>query len=67
MPNNVTFNTQFNANQRQQPLIMDIWEDVTKKIDDPQTKITILTNGPLTTISKIIAIDQNAVSKIQVI
>ncbi|KNA10812.1 hypothetical protein SOVF_140830 isoform A [Spinacia oleracea] len=65
MPNNVTFNTQFNANQRQQPLIMDIWEDVTKKIDDPQTKITILTNGPLTTISKIIAIDQNAVSKIQ--
>lgn len=47
-----------------QPLALEIWENVTNAIN-PSAKITILTNGPLTTLSKIISSDKNAVSKIQ--
>ncbi|XP_010687819.3 nucleoside hydrolase 3 [Beta vulgaris subsp. vulgaris] len=47
-----------------QPLALEIWNNVTKTIS-PTTKITILTNGPLTTLSKILSSDKNAVSKIQ--
>lgn len=48
-----------------QPLALEIWYNVTKTIS-PSTKITILTNGPLTTLSNILSSDKNAVSKIQV-
>ncbi|KMS98848.1 hypothetical protein BVRB_3g068280 isoform A [Beta vulgaris subsp. vulgaris] len=47
-----------------QPLALEIWYNVTKTIS-PSTKITILTNGPLTTLSNILSSDKNAVSKIQ--
>ncbi|XP_021747078.1 uncharacterized protein LOC110712921 [Chenopodium quinoa] len=47
-----------------QPLALEIWENVTNTISQKR-KITILTNGPLTTLSKILSLDKNAVSKIQ--
>lgn len=48
-----------------QPLALEIWESVVKRLD-PGSKITILTNGPLTTLAKIILLEQNTTSVIQV-
>ncbi|KAL6293277.1 hypothetical protein ACE6H2_001419 [Prunus campanulata] len=47
-----------------QPLALEIWESVVKTLD-PGSKITILTNGPLTTLAKIILLEQNTTSLIQ--
>ncbi|XP_016646862.1 PREDICTED: uncharacterized protein LOC103322899 isoform X2 [Prunus mume] len=47
-----------------QPLALEIWESLVKRLD-PGSKITILTNGPLTTLAKIILLEQNTTSVIQ--
>ncbi|CAL8991571.1 unnamed protein product [Prunus brigantina] len=47
-----------------QPLALEIWESLVKRLD-PGSKITILTNGPLTTLAKIILLEQNSTSVIQ--
>ncbi|VVA16887.1 PREDICTED: inosine-uridine preferring nucleoside [Prunus dulcis] len=47
-----------------QQLALEIWESLVKKLD-PGSKITILTNGPLTTLAKIILLEQNTTSVIQ--
>jgi len=49
-----------------QPLVLEIWQNVTRTVDKG-TMITILTNGPLTTLSKILASDEDASSVIQVV
>ncbi|KAL2898746.1 Non-specific ribonucleoside hydrolase RihC, partial [Bienertia sinuspersici] len=47
-----------------QPLALEIWENVTKTMNQG-TKITILTSGPLTTLSQILSSDNDTASKIQ--
>ncbi|KAH9621220.1 hypothetical protein KSS87_004134 [Heliosperma pusillum] len=47
-----------------QPLALEIWANVSRTIPFG-TKITVLTNGPLTTLSKILASDKHARFKIQ--
>ncbi|CAA2961061.1 inosine-uridine preferring nucleoside hydrolase [Olea europaea subsp. europaea] len=47
-----------------QPLALEIWESVVKSLD-PGSKVTILTNGPLTNIAKILGADKNFRSLIQ--
>ncbi|GAB4851205.1 Nucleoside hydrolase 3, variant 2 [Ancistrocladus abbreviatus] len=47
-----------------QPSALDVWKNITKTID-PGIKITILTNGPLTTLAKIILSAKNSSSLIQ--
>ncbi|GFY85201.1 inosine-uridine preferring nucleoside hydrolase family protein [Actinidia rufa] len=47
-----------------QPLALEIWESVLKSLDS-ESKITILTNGPLTNLAKIILSDKNITSLIQ--
>ncbi|XP_057547170.1 nucleoside hydrolase 3-like [Amaranthus tricolor] len=47
-----------------QPLVLEIWNNITKT-SNPNMKVTILTNGPLTTLSKILSSDKRAMSKIQ--
>ncbi|CAN6451160.1 unnamed protein product [Victoria cruziana] len=49
-----------------QPLASEVWESVTKALD-PGQKVTILTNGPLTNIAKILAAGQNATSVIETV
>ncbi|CAK7332913.1 unnamed protein product [Dovyalis caffra] len=47
-----------------QPLALEIWESTVRTLD-PGSKITILTNGPLTSLAKIIQREKNASSIIQ--
>ncbi|KAL2534577.1 inosine-uridine preferring nucleoside hydrolase family protein [Abeliophyllum distichum] len=47
-----------------QPLALEIWESVVKSLD-PGSKVTILTNGPLTNTAKILLSDKNLSSPIQ--
>ncbi|CAI9779793.1 unnamed protein product [Fraxinus pennsylvanica] len=47
-----------------QPLAMEIWESVVKSLD-PGSKVTVLTNGPLTNIAKILDANKNFSSLIQ--
>ncbi|PWA50607.1 inosine/uridine-preferring nucleoside hydrolase domain-containing protein [Artemisia annua] len=47
-----------------QPLALEVWKSIVESID-LGSKITILTNGPLTTLAKIILADTNATSIIQ--
>ncbi|KAL2464091.1 inosine-uridine preferring nucleoside hydrolase family protein [Forsythia ovata] len=47
-----------------QPLALEIWESVVKSLD-PGSKVTILTNGPLTNIAKILLAEKNLSSPIQ--
>ncbi|XP_052208624.1 nucleoside hydrolase 3-like isoform X2 [Diospyros lotus] len=47
-----------------QPLALEIWESLVKSLD-PGSKITLLTNGPLTNLAKIILSDNNTSSLIQ--
>ncbi|GAV63372.1 IU_nuc_hydro domain-containing protein [Cephalotus follicularis] len=47
-----------------QPLALEIWESTLKTLDS-DSKITILTNGPLTNLAKILSSDKNASSMIQ--
>lgn len=42
-----------------QPLALEIWDSVVKSLDHGSTKLTILTNGPLTTLAKIILSGKN--------
>uniref|UniRef100_A0A7N2LW35 Inosine/uridine-preferring nucleoside hydrolase domain-containing protein n=1 Tax=Quercus lobata TaxID=97700 RepID=A0A7N2LW35_QUELO len=47
-----------------QPLALEVWESVVETLD-PGSKITILTNGPLTNLAKIILSEKNTTSFIQ--
>ncbi|XP_050372913.1 nucleoside hydrolase 3 isoform X2 [Argentina anserina] len=47
-----------------QPLALEVWESVVKALD-PGSKVTILTNGPLTTLASIIMSKNNTSSLIQ--
>ncbi|XP_068327705.1 nucleoside hydrolase 3-like [Pyrus communis] len=47
-----------------QPLALEVWKAVVKTLD-PGSKITILTNGPLTNLAKIISSEKNTTSLIQ--
>ncbi|KAJ6430681.1 hypothetical protein OIU84_021967 [Salix udensis] len=47
-----------------QPLALEIWESVVKTLD-PGSKITVLTNGPLTSLAKIIQNENNISSVIR--
>jgi inosine-uridine nucleoside N-ribohydrolase len=48
-----------------QALAMEVWESVVETLE-PGSKITILTNGPLTNLAKIILTKKNTTSLIQV-
>lgn len=48
-----------------QPLALEVWESVVETLD-PGSKVTILTNGPLTTLASIILSKSNTSSLIQV-
>ncbi|KAF5815540.1 putative inosine/uridine-preferring nucleoside hydrolase domain, ribonucleoside hydrolase [Helianthus annuus] len=52
--------------QLRQPLALEVWRSLVKSIDDG-SKITILTNGPLTNLANILLSESNASSIIQVI
>lgn len=47
-----------------QPLALEVWESVLKSLDSG-SKITMLTNGPLTNLAKMIVSDKNMSSLIQ--
>ncbi|KAK4737829.1 hypothetical protein R3W88_001526 [Solanum pinnatisectum] len=47
-----------------QPLALEVWESVVKSLD-PGSKVTILTNGPLTNIAKIVLAGKNMTNSIQ--
>ncbi|KAK2995551.1 hypothetical protein RJ640_014948 [Escallonia rubra] len=47
-----------------QPLALEIWESVSKSLD-PGSKVTVLTNGPLTNLAKIINSDKSVSSLIR--
>lgn len=47
-----------------QPLAMEIWESILQTLE-PGSKITVLTNGPLTNLAKVVS-DKNISSRIQV-
>ncbi|KAM5569140.1 hypothetical protein ABKV19_016582 [Rosa sericea] len=47
-----------------QPLALEVWESVMKTLH-PGSKVTILTNGPLTTLASIILLENNTCSLIQ--
>ncbi|XP_059632623.1 nucleoside hydrolase 3-like [Cornus florida] len=53
-----------NHPELRQPLALEIWDSVSKSLN-PGSKITILTNGPLTNLAKIILSNKNASSLIQ--
>lgn len=48
-----------------QPLALEVWQNLTKSVDEV-SKITVLTNGPLTSLAKIISSDKNSSSIIKV-
>ncbi|KAM0070421.1 putative inosine/uridine-preferring nucleoside hydrolase domain, ribonucleoside hydrolase [Helianthus debilis subsp. tardiflorus] len=64
--NSVEFGAPRNTDhpQLRQPLALEVWKSIVKSTD-VGSKITILTNGPLTTLAKIILADANASSIIQ--
>ncbi|KAM3265741.1 hypothetical protein P3L10_002735 [Capsicum annuum] len=47
-----------------QPLALEVWDSVVKSLD-PGSKVTILTNGPLTNIAKIVLADKNMTNVIK--
>jgi len=47
-----------------QPLALDVWESILQKTK-PGSKITVLTNGPLTNLAKVVSM-KNISSRIQV-
>ncbi|KAL3505811.1 hypothetical protein ACH5RR_031193 [Cinchona calisaya] len=47
-----------------QPLALEIWQSLVKSLD-PGSKVTILTNGPLTTLAEIVGLGKNATSFIE--
>lgn len=46
-----------------QPLAMEVWESILQSIK-PESKITVLTNGPLTNLAKVVS-EKNMSSQIQ--
>lgn len=48
-----------------QPLALEVWESILKTVDTG-SKITLLTNGPLTNLAKLILSNKNASSLIEV-
>ncbi|KAK8468931.1 hypothetical protein PHAVU_006G159400 [Phaseolus vulgaris] len=53
----------FPRSPKRQPLAMEIWESVLQTME-PGSKITVLTNGPLTTLAKVVS-QKNISSRIQ--
>lgn len=51
--------------ERRQSLAPEIWESILKTLDSG-SKITLLTNGPLTNLAKLILSNKNARSLIEV-
>ena len=47
-----------------QPLAREIWESIMQTLE-PESKITVLTNGPLTTLAKVVSM-KNISSRIEV-
>ncbi|KAJ0238592.1 Inosine-uridine preferring nucleoside hydrolase family protein [Hirschfeldia incana] len=47
-----------------QPLALDVWQHLTKSVNEA-SKITVLTNGPLTSLAKIISSNKNSTSLIK--
>ncbi|CAH8313597.1 unnamed protein product [Eruca vesicaria subsp. sativa] len=47
-----------------QPLALEVWQNLTKSVSE-ESKITVLTNGPLTSLAKIISSDKNSISLIK--
>ncbi|KDP40052.1 hypothetical protein JCGZ_02050 [Jatropha curcas] len=64
--NSVKFGAPRNTDhpELRQPLALEIWDSTVKTLE-PGSKITILTNGPLTNLAKIILSNNNASSVIQ--
>ncbi|XP_012858524.1 PREDICTED: uncharacterized protein LOC105977713 [Erythranthe guttata] len=64
--NSVKFGAPRNTSnpELRQPLALEIWQSVTKSLESG-SKITILTNGPLTNVAQIILSDKNISSLIQ--
>ncbi|KAL8121665.1 nucleoside hydrolase 3-like isoform X2 [Apium graveolens] len=56
--------TNANKLEARQPFAMEIWESVVKSLD-PGLKVTILNNGPLTNLAKIISSNKSVSSLIQ--
>ncbi|XP_040995399.1 uncharacterized protein LOC121241621 isoform X1 [Juglans microcarpa x Juglans regia] len=50
--------------ERRQPLALEVWKSVVKSLDQG-SKVTILTNGPLTNLAKIILSEKTTTSLIQ--
>ena len=48
-----------------QPLAFEVWQSIKEQLD-PNEKITILTNGPLTNLANIVLSDRDAISVIEV-
>nr|VDD19826.1 unnamed protein product [Brassica oleracea] len=47
-----------------QPLALEVWQHLSKSVNE-ESKITVLTNGPLTSLAKIISSDKNSTSLIK--
>lgn len=64
--NSVKYGAPRNTDQPElrQPLALEVWDSIVANLD-PGSKITILTNGPLTNLAKIILSEKNATSFIQ--
>uniref|UniRef100_A0A2N9HHN7 Inosine/uridine-preferring nucleoside hydrolase domain-containing protein n=1 Tax=Fagus sylvatica TaxID=28930 RepID=A0A2N9HHN7_FAGSY len=56
--------TKDGAPQLKQPLALEVWKSIVETLD-PGSKVTILTNGPLTNLAKIILSEKNATSLIK--
>ncbi|KAH6816540.1 inosine-uridine preferring nucleoside hydrolase family protein [Perilla frutescens var. frutescens] len=64
--NSVRFNAPRDTDhpELRQPLALEIWQTVVESLE-PGSKVTVLTNGPLTDVAKIILSDKNLSSPIQ--
>ncbi|KAH6755511.1 inosine-uridine preferring nucleoside hydrolase family protein [Perilla frutescens var. hirtella] len=64
--NSVRFNAPRDTDhpELRQPLALEIWKTVVESLE-PGSKVTVLTNGPLTDVAKIILSDKNLSSPIQ--
>lgn len=65
--NSVKFGAPQNTDhpELRQPLVMEIWESILQTMETG-SKITVLTNGPLTTLAKVVSV-KNISSRIEVI
>ncbi|KAH1102612.1 hypothetical protein GYH30_036921 [Glycine max] len=65
LENSMKFETSQNTDhlELRQPLAMEIWESIMQTLE-PESKITVLTNGPLTTLAKVVSM-KNISSRIE--